>query len=81
MRPVSALARESAAALGRRFAAACALVVALVSLLRHAPVWRASLHGAVTLVAALVIVRLGAAALGRAIDSDVARARAGGEQP
>jgi len=74
--PASSRARESAAELGRRCAAAGALVVALVALLRHAPVWLASLQGAATLVALLLVARLGSAALARAIDADHARSRA-----
>jgi hypothetical protein len=51
-------------------AAAGALVVALVSLAAHAPVWLACARGAGTLVVLAFGARLGAAALARALDSD-----------
>lgn len=69
---VLATARE----LGRRMAAAGALLVALVSLLQHAPLWLASLRGAATLVLLVLATRFGAAALGKAVDADRARAAA-----
>lgn len=68
-------ARRAASDLGRRFAASGALLVALVSLLQHAPVWLACLRGGATLIVLTVGVRLGAAALARAIDSDLERVR------
>jgi hypothetical protein len=71
----SGAARQAALELGRRCAAAGALSVALVSLLRHAPVSLACLHGGATLLALTLATRLGAAALARAIDSDLERAR------
>ena len=49
----SPAAREAGAAareLGRRMSAAAALFVALVSLLQHAPLWLASVHGLATLL-------------------------------
>jgi hypothetical protein len=66
-----AAARE----LGRRFAAAGALLVALVSLVQHAPLWLASLRGFATLLVLGFGTRLGAAALARAVDADLALAR------
>lgn len=74
MRPASE-ACQAARELGRRFAAAGALLVALIALLQHAPVWLACLRGAGTLVALVLGTRLGTAALARAIDSDLALAR------
>jgi hypothetical protein len=65
-REIRSLARE----LGQRFAAAGALVAALVSLLQHAPVWVACLRGAATLFVLALGTRLGAAALARAVDCD-----------
>lgn len=66
---------EAAGELGRRVAAAGALVVALVSLLQHAPLWLACLRGAGTLAVLLLAARLGTAALTRAVESDRARTR------
>ena len=63
----------TAAELGRRVAVAGALLVALASLLQHAPVWLASLRGAATLAGLILATRLGAAALGKAVDADRAR--------
>jgi hypothetical protein len=62
---------QAAQELGARVAVAVALSVALVSLLRHAPVWLASLRGAATLVVLAALVRLGAGALARAAELDV----------
>ena len=70
----SRAASEAVRALGLRLAAAGALVVALVSLLQHAPLWRACLHGGVTLVILTFGTRLGTVALARAIDCDQAQA-------
>lgn len=64
-------ARQVVRELGARLAAAGALMVALVSLLQHAPLWLASLRGAGTLTILVLGTRLGAAALGRAVDSDL----------
>jgi len=61
---------EAARELLRRLAAAGALVVALVSLLQHAPVWIACARGVATLVALGVGTRLGVWALERALDFD-----------
>ena len=60
--------------LGRRLAAAGALLVALLSLLEHAPLWLACLRGAALLLALSFVTRLGTAALGKAIDCDRALA-------
>lgn len=65
-RAVSEAARE----LLRRLSAAAALVVALVSLLQHAPVWVACARGVATLVLLGFGTRLGVAALERALDCD-----------
>jgi hypothetical protein len=70
-REVQAAARE----LGRRLSVAGALVVAVVSLLQHAPVWLACLRGALTLVLLAFGTRLGTAALVRAVDFDRAHAK------
>jgi hypothetical protein len=75
----SAPARAAAQAvreLGGRLAAAAALLVALVSLLQHAPLWLACLRGSAALVGLALVARLGSAALERAIESDHARAQA-----
>jgi hypothetical protein len=69
-------ARAAVRALGRRLAAAGALLVALLSLCGHAPVWLACLRGAATLFVLALGARLGAAALGKALEFDRARARA-----
>jgi hypothetical protein len=61
---------------GRRLAAAGALLVALASLVAHAPVWLASARACVTLVVLLFTVRLGAAALELACECDRTLARA-----
>ena len=68
---VCAAARE----VGRRLAAAGALVVALASLLVHTPVWLACVRAAVTLAALLVMTGLGTAALGWACECDDELAR------
>jgi len=77
MNPSAREARRLARELGLRFAAAGALVAALVSLLQHAPVWVACLRGAATLFALALGTRLGAAALARAVECDRAPARTG----
>lgn len=69
---VSQAARE----LGRRLAAAGALLVALASLLAHAPLWLASARACVTLAVLLFMVRLGAAALEMACECDHTLAQA-----
>ena len=63
---VSQAARE----LGRRLAAAGGLLVALVALLAHAPLWLCCGRACLTLVALLLVTRLGAAALGKACEYD-----------
>ncbi|HEX6886363.1 MAG TPA: hypothetical protein VF530_23510 [Planctomycetota bacterium] len=60
---------RAARALGGRLAAAGALAVALVALLRGASLGLASLLGAGTLVLLAGSARLGTAALARALDS------------
>lgn len=65
----------AARAFGRRLAVAGALLVALASLLAHAPVWLASARACVTLVVLLFTVRLGAACLELACECDGALAR------
>jgi hypothetical protein len=62
---------QAAHELGARVAVAAALLVALVSLLRHAPVWLASLRGAATLVVLAGLVRIGSGALARAAELDL----------
>jgi hypothetical protein len=64
----------AARALGRRAAAAGALVVALVSLLAHAPLWLACARACATLAVLLLATRLGTAALGKACELDRALA-------
>lgn len=71
--PSTQEARGMARELGGRIAAAGALVVALVSLIQHAPLWLASLRGAATLLILAAGNRVGVAALGRAMDSDLER--------
>jgi hypothetical protein len=66
---------ELSQALGRRLAAAGGLVVALISLLQHAPLWTASLQGLATLVILRLGTRLGVGALARAIAYDQASVR------
>lgn len=73
--PQAQEARAAARELGRRLSAAAALVVAVVSLLQHAPVWLACLRGTVTLFVLGFGTRLGAAALARAVAFDRARAK------
>jgi hypothetical protein len=64
-----------------RVAVAGATLVALVSLVRHAPLSLAALRGGATLVALLVALRLGLAALEHAAAQDrAARRRAEGER-
>jgi len=65
--------------LGRRLAAAGALVVALVALLTHAPVWLACVRAAFTLVMLLIASGLGTAALGWACacDDELGRSQGG----
>jgi len=67
---------QSARELGRRLAAAGALLVALASLVAHAPLWLASARACVTLVLLLFTVRLGAAALELACECDRTLAQA-----
>ena len=52
-------------ALGRRVAVGSGALVALVSLLVRTPVWVASVRGAGTMLAVLLVLRLAAASLGR----------------
>ena len=61
---------EAARELLRRLSAAGALVVALVSLLQHAPLWIACARGVATLVLLGYGTRLGVWALARALDFD-----------
>jgi len=63
-------APEAARELLRRLSAATALVVALISLLQHVPVWVACARGVATLVLLGIGTRLGVAALERALDCD-----------
>jgi len=66
-------AREApvaAQALGARFAAAGGAAVALLALLRHAPVWLACLAGGATLAALSFTARLGVQALRTTIALD-----------
>lgn len=67
---------QVAGELGRRVAAAGALVVALVSLLQHAPLWLACVRGAGTLAVLVLGTHLGTAALTRAVEADRAKTRA-----
>jgi hypothetical protein len=60
----------AARALGRRLAAAGALVVALAALLAHAPVWLACVRAAATLLVLLAASGIGTAALGWACACD-----------
>jgi len=55
---------------GRRLAAAGALVVALAALLTHAPVWLACARAALTLVVLLFASGIGTAALAWACECD-----------
>ena len=66
---------EALRELGRRCAAAGALLVALVSLLAHAPLEIACARAIVTLVVLLVAQRLGTFALGIACECDQALER------
>jgi len=66
----SRAAPEAARELLRRLSAAAALVVALVSLLQHAPVWIACARGVATLVLLGFGTRLGVGALERALACD-----------
>ena len=68
-------APEAARELLRRFSAAAALVVALVSLVQHAPVWEACARGVATLVLLGLGTRLGVGALERALAFDRAARR------
>ena len=61
-------------ALARRLSAAGALVVALASLLAHAPLWLASARACATLLVLLLAARLGTAALALACECDGALA-------
>jgi len=72
--------REVVRELGGRLAVAGALVVALVALVQHAPLWLACARGAGTLFLLTLGSRLGAAALERAIDSDESLLRSKKEQ-
>lgn len=69
-RPDPRATAEAARELLRRLSAAGALVVALVSLLQHAPVWIACARGVATLVLLGFGTRLGVWALARALDFD-----------
>ena len=71
--------RDAARALGLRLAAAGGCSVALLALWHHVPVWLASLQGAAALLALALVARLGAFALGRALELD-RRARATREE-
>jgi hypothetical protein len=66
---------EAARDVLRRLSAAGALVVALVSLLQHAPVWIACARGVATLVVLGFGTRFGVWALERALDFDRAAER------
>jgi hypothetical protein len=68
--------RQAAEEVGRRIAVAGALVVALVSMLQHCPVWLACLRGGATLVVLGLGTRLGGAALEKALEFDRERADA-----
>ena len=70
MSPEAARSRELARELGGRLSVAGALLVALVALLTHAPLWVACVRGAATLLVLRFGTRLGTAALARAIDFD-----------
>lgn len=61
---------QAARELGRRLAAAGALVVALAALVAHAPVWLACARACATLFILLLAVRMGAAALELACECD-----------
>ena len=67
---------QAARDVGRRLAAAGALLVALASLVAHAPVYLASARACVTLALLLFTVRLGAAALELACECDRTLAQA-----
>jgi len=71
-RPIASEACEAVGELGRRFAAAGALAVALVSLLAHAPLSLACGRGCVTLVVLLAAQQLGTFALRLACECDQA---------
>lgn len=71
----SRAAPQAARELLRRLSAAAALVVALVSLVQHAPVWVACARGVATLVLLGFGTRLGVGALERALDCDRAARR------
>jgi hypothetical protein len=76
--PTASEVCEAAREVGRRLAAAGALVVALVALLTHAPLWLACARACVTLLVLLFASGLGTAALGRACECDDALQRKGG---
>jgi hypothetical protein len=78
-RPPANEACAAARDVGRKLAAAGALVVALAALLAHAPVWIACARAAVTLVALLVASGIGTAALGWACacDAELERSKEG----
>jgi hypothetical protein len=73
-------ANELARELCGRLTVAGALIVALVSLLQHSPLWLACLRGVGTLVVLGLGTRLGVAALDRAIHSDRSREQSKREQ-
>ena len=62
--------RHAAEELGRRIAAVGALLVALVSMLQHCPVWLACLRGGATLIVLNIGTRLGGSALQKALVFD-----------
>jgi len=68
--PQHARACEAARAIGGRLAAAGGALVALVSLLQHAPVTIACARGAATLVALALGTRFSVAALERSLRFD-----------
>jgi hypothetical protein len=61
---------QAAEDLGRRIAVVGALLVALVSMLQHGPVWLACLRGGVTLAVLGIGTRVGRAALQKALEFD-----------
>jgi len=60
-------------ALGRCLAVVSGALIALVSLLQHVPVWVASLRGGLAWLVMSVAVKVGLAALERALAGDAAR--------
>ena len=64
----------AASAIGRRLAVAGGALVALLALLRHAPLWLACACGSATLLALALGTRLSVAALTRSMHLDRERA-------